>query len=323
MRTSHPKAPIIEVYDNNFVKEIKRLGALLESYPYIGMDTEFPGTVYPCPNYSQGFYYKYIKINVDKLKLIQLGITLFNEKGETPPEGSTWQFNLRFNHEKEPHSADSISMLTHCGIDFSQLSKKGIHYSTFSEYFIISGLILNDQVKWISFNGLSDFAYLLRLVINSNLPENENDFLSTLNIYFPTCYDIKILLSNSENLKGGLNKIAQQLGVDRIGEIHQAGSDSILTGEVFFKILKSSVVSRDEILKKKNIIFGVGIGADENETFYYTQFAPEANLGSKQMLSSYNYDNNYYNHNHLYQNPQGNFYDQNSKYPFQVLMTYN
>ena len=32
---------IIEVYEDNFVKEIKRISTYLQRYRYIGMDTEF------------------------------------------------------------------------------------------------------------------------------------------------------------------------------------------------------------------------------------------------------------------------------------------
>ena len=84
---------IIDVYEDNFIKEIKRIGKYLKQYPYIGMDTEFPGIVYPCTSISSDFYYQFIKTNVDKLKLIQLGITLTNAKGEQPPNTATWQFN--------------------------------------------------------------------------------------------------------------------------------------------------------------------------------------------------------------------------------------
>ena len=80
---------IVEVYSDNFIKEIKRIGEYLKFYPFIGMDTEFPGIVYPCPSYTQDFYYKFTKANVDKLKLIQIGITLTNDKGEYPPLIST------------------------------------------------------------------------------------------------------------------------------------------------------------------------------------------------------------------------------------------
>lgn len=41
-----------------------------------------------------------IRGNCDNLKLIQVGLALSNDKGESP-RGSTlaWQFNLHFDHE--------------------------------------------------------------------------------------------------------------------------------------------------------------------------------------------------------------------------------
>ena len=49
------KVNIIEVYEDNFIEEIKRISEYLEDYNYIGMDTEFPGIVYGV-NYTQDFY---------------------------------------------------------------------------------------------------------------------------------------------------------------------------------------------------------------------------------------------------------------------------
>ena len=242
---------IVEVYSDNFIKEIKRIGDYLKSYPFIGMDTEFPGIVYPCPSYSQDFYYKFTKANVDKLKLIQIGITLTNDKGEYPPLISTWQFNLKFDVEKDKHSFDSISLLMECGIDFDVLKKRGIAYNLFAEYFLVSGLVLNDNVTWISFNGISDFCYMLRLVLNDDLPNEELDFLQTLKIYFPNLYDIKYLIKDNENFKGGLNKLAKELNVERTGEKHQAGSDSILTIDVFFKLIKNNDINKTDLLNGK------------------------------------------------------------------------
>ena len=90
------------------------------------MDTEFPGVVYPCPVCSDDFYYKFTKANVDNLKLIQLGITLANNKGELPPGICTWQFNLKYDCETDEHSNDSITMLYNSGIDFILMKNKGI-----------------------------------------------------------------------------------------------------------------------------------------------------------------------------------------------------
>jgi CCR4-NOT transcription complex subunit 7/8 len=57
---------------------------------------------------------------------------------------------------------------------------------------------------------------------------------------FPNSYDIKMLLRQpaplNAMLTGGLQEIANQLDVQRIGQRHQAGSDSLLTALTFFKL---------------------------------------------------------------------------------------
>lgn len=58
----------------------------------------------------------YIKRNVDKLKIIQLGITLSDAKGRLPSPVSTWQFNFDFNEDLDAKDDKSIQMLINSGI---------------------------------------------------------------------------------------------------------------------------------------------------------------------------------------------------------------
>ena len=51
-------------------------------------------------------------------------------------------------------------------------------------------MVLNENVVWVSFNGFSDFAYLLKLLIGDFLPNNSNEFLDLMKLYFPNIYDI-------------------------------------------------------------------------------------------------------------------------------------
>lgn len=56
-----------------------------------------------------------------------------------------------------------------------------------------SGLVLMDNIKWLSFHSGYDFGYLLKLLTDQNLPQDENDFFESLRMYFPTVYDVKVL----------------------------------------------------------------------------------------------------------------------------------
>ena len=52
-----------------------------------------------------------------------------------------------------------------------------------------------DNIKWLSFHSGYDFGYLLKLLTDQNLPQDENDFFESLRLYFPTVYDVKVNLN--------------------------------------------------------------------------------------------------------------------------------
>ena len=91
---------IRDVWRDNLEEEFRLLRELIVQYPYVAMDTEFPGVVAkPVGNFktTQDYYYSGLHYNVNLLKMIQLGITLLNERGEVPDPVCTWQFNFKFS----------------------------------------------------------------------------------------------------------------------------------------------------------------------------------------------------------------------------------
>ena len=58
-----------------------------------------------------------------------------------------------------------------------------------------------------------DFGYLLRLLTNKELPEDEGAFFELLSCFFAKIYDVKYLMKSCKNLKGGLQEVADQLKV--------------------------------------------------------------------------------------------------------------
>ena len=330
LRALNKQAGIIEVYEDNFIEEIKNLSSLLDEYNYIGMDTEFPGTVFFAENMSEDFYYKTLKKNVDKLKLIQLGITLTNERGEYPNNYPyhTWQFNLEFDKNTEMFKANSINLLEECGINFGKLKKKGIKHNIFAQYFMISNLVLNPDICWVSFQGSYDFGYLLKLLLNMDLPQREDEFISMLNLYFINYYDIRIFTKGNDNYYGGLNKIAEQLGVKREGQIHQAGSDSAVTIKVFFKLKQNGVINNKKLKELKNVLYGIGKGQDNDETINYTQYRMNYQNNNKNVMNNnlplntnYMNMNYYYNYPMILNNQSNNLnFNQNNSGQIQTLI---
>lgn len=155
------------------------------------------------------------------------------------------------------YAQESTSMLAKAGIDFAMHEKNGIDPFDFGALLISSGLVLVDDVHWISFHSGYDFGYLMKIMLCKPLPEDEEEFHKLLKIFFPSLYDIKYLMKHAgrnqavndspltpaaaqiiANLgqKSGLQDIADELGVKRVGIAHQAGSDSLVTGEIYFKM---------------------------------------------------------------------------------------
>ncbi|CAJ1935759.1 unnamed protein product [Sphenostylis stenocarpa] len=262
------------VWSYNLEQEFELIRSVIDSYPIISMDTEFPGVVFhshsdfrqPHNNYAV------LKANVDCLHLIQVGLTLSDSEGNLPSFESShhfiWEFNFReFNLERDPHAPDSIALLQRQGINFKKNRIFGVDIMRFVELLMFSGMVCNNDVQWITFHGGYDFGYLVKALsqrffpMQPMLPSNLSHFLQLVRFFFggEVC-DVKYLIKFCPNLYGGLDRVCESLHLDRVvGKSHQAGSDSLLTLHIFNKIknIYFHQKSHSDIVKYKGVVYGL------------------------------------------------------------------
>ncbi|PIA46072.1 hypothetical protein AQUCO_01600386v1 [Aquilegia coerulea] len=234
---------IRKVWAHNIVGEFNLITSLLPQLPFISFDTEFPGTVYPPQNLHlpSSELYESVKKNVNATNIIQIGITLSNGKTHY-----VWEFNFKdFNLSRgDLHNPDSINMLRDQGIDFEKNAQEGIASEKFIYLMLCSGLLRNSKVTWVGFHTSYDFGYLIKMLNGGKLPDHLKEFVHAVRWNFGgRVYDIKHMMKECEGLYGGLERVAKVLGVERTsGKCHEAGSDSLLTLQTFFKMIPSCMI---------------------------------------------------------------------------------
>ncbi|PPD81713.1 hypothetical protein GOBAR_DD21338 [Gossypium barbadense] len=115
--------PVIvrEVFADNLEYEFMLIRSALYNYSFVSMDTEFPGTIFKSEKRfvqlgNPEVNYRFMKVNVDALKIIQLGLTLSDSDGNLPDFGTPfcyiWEFNFKdFDIEKDHYDKESIELL--------------------------------------------------------------------------------------------------------------------------------------------------------------------------------------------------------------------
>lgn len=232
---------IRNVWKYNLEEEMANIRQLIKCYNYVAMDTEFPGVVAkPLGNFKSqsSFAYQQLRCNVDILNIIQLGISISDAYGHRPDMVHTWQFNFRFDLDNDMFSQESIDLLITAQIDFKNHMDNGIDAKDFGCLLITSGLVMSDNIVWISFHSAYDFAYLIKILTGNLMQEKEEEFYKFMRALFPTFYDLKYMVRSTDYVRKGLQEIANDLGVNREGTAHQAGSDALLTSVTFFKAVE-------------------------------------------------------------------------------------
>ncbi|CAJ1455502.1 unnamed protein product, partial [Effrenium voratum] len=167
--------------------------------------------------------------NVDRLRLIQLGAAVADADGTVR---GAWSFNLAFDIEVDLHTEKSMAFLRAAGLDFTRHKKEGIDPVILGRKFASSLLVGQRAPCWVTFAGSYDLAYLLKLLTSGQpLPRDSHSFDVQLGMYCRRNYELRDYLPH-----GSLDAWARRLGVQRFGRSHTAGSDALLTLNLFLVI---------------------------------------------------------------------------------------
>ncbi|CAE6075066.1 unnamed protein product [Arabidopsis arenosa] len=205
-----------EIWSWNRNKEMSLIEDCLRNYRFIAIDTEFPGSLRQTSQHAtDDERYNDMSFSVDRTKLIQLGLTLFDINGR-----------------------------------IGGIGIKGF----FSEMFWI--LKKTRNITWVTFHGYYDIAYLLKCFTGEALPFTSERFSKAVARILGSVYDLKVMAGRYEGLSSrfGLESLAHELGLNRVGTAHHAGSDSELTARVFAKMTKIC----NNVQESEGYVYGLG-----------------------------------------------------------------
>lgn len=156
---------IISVWRENFQQEIVQFDKSLHGFNIVSIDTEFPCSICSTPREAPtSVIYNNLKFNEDNTKIIELGITLSNDKGNI---GSTWEFNFSdFDFQKDPCVQESMQLMKSNGMDFAKIRRDGIPQCVFAPKFL--EILSEHRIS----NGLYDLTHITILFINHPLPQS-------------------------------------------------------------------------------------------------------------------------------------------------------
>lgn len=110
------------------------------------------------------------------------------------------------------------------------------------------------------------------------------------------------MMTAVEGMYGGLNALADLLQIDRIGPVHQAGSDSLLTAQTYFTLINKHMSGVCDDNKFKGELFGLGNNHTKHKAKTYVSNnggnGGNANSSANTVLGSSPQQLQYYNNVH-------------------------
>ncbi|CCF57474.1 hypothetical protein KAFR_0C04830 [Kazachstania africana CBS 2517] len=261
-----------DVWKNNLHSEFSLIRRLVGQYNYVSVSFEFTGTLArPIGNFrsKEDYHYQTMRANVDFLKPIQIGLSLSDANGNKPDNGiSTWQFNCEFDTSTEMLSAESIDLLRKSGINFDNHKLNGIDVFEFAQLMTDSGLLLDENVTWITYHTAYDLGFLVKILMNDTMPNNRQEFEWWIHKFIPNLYDLNLLHKLIRDFKQpqaqthqfNLTTLADEVGLPRFPIFTTTGGQSLLMLLTFCQLCKISMnklPNGTDFANYKNVIYGI------------------------------------------------------------------
>ncbi|OEL19912.1 putative CCR4-associated factor 1-like protein 9 [Dichanthelium oligosanthes] len=189
----------------NYEAELDAIGFLLTRFPFVAIDTEYPGT---------------------------LGITLCDEFGNLPvvfdshgrPFELAWEATFSdFDARRDRHAPESVAFLRSQGVDFDLARARGVSSAAFAAKLaaVLSSMPQQqrDELTWAAFGGAYDFAYVVKMLAGGRtLPETWHEFAPLARALLGgRVFDAKYMAEHCERADlcrgGGLSRVAAILDV--------------------------------------------------------------------------------------------------------------
>jgi CCR4-NOT transcription complex subunit 7/8 len=282
-----PQVPDLQVRPvtaANYETELDCIGFLLARYPYVAIDTEYPGTVHrPRPPWmaaerdlSPPERYALVKANVDEIPVVQLGITLCDWFGNVPTfaDGDgrqhevAWEVTFSdFDVHRHRHAPESVAFLQSRGLDFDHARARGVSSAAFAA--MLAAVLSSpawrlEEVTWAAFGGAHDFAYLVKMLAGGRpLPGTWHEFAALAgDLLGGRVFDAKYMAEHCERTDlsgGGLRGVAASLRVrqdlpERPAWL--AGRKSYVASRVF-TAMRRRVMYRDGGASREGLIDGL------------------------------------------------------------------
>ncbi|XP_074587616.1 putative CCR4-associated factor 1 homolog 8 [Curcuma longa] len=251
---------VIEVWKQNLMEQIELIALLRRFFPIVAFDTEFSGFLrFTARHASEEERYSDLKYNVDNLRIIQLGISLFDASGRQPMPRVAWQINFSdFDPGVDSCSSESMRLLKNSGINLQRNRREGVS-SVRCAALLREKLFDHHSGSFVTFHGSYDVGYLMKMLTGGKpLPETLSEFVTAAStIFCGRLYDLKYMARFCHGLHGGelgLMKLASLLNVEADGVAHQAGFDSLVIGLSFHKMRQRWVVEED---RDSMILYGL------------------------------------------------------------------